>query len=175
MKVTTKIKIKDFKKKISKKWYCILEFIFKPLARIYSRIEDRKHKKKCDPSTYNQLKIKKELYKELQRRLLRDNSIYIFDLVFISEEDSSSDFLLIEDLFWRGNSKYLKNYYYYAKPKTLKMSDVWDVIKGFNNNDISVVELDKEGFKQCFPDWKYIEYSQLYRKSERILKVSISK
>lgn len=172
MKIETKLKIRNLKRTTRDRWYKFLQFILKPLAICCDKIDDKKYKHKCDASNYKLKKIKRLLYKELQRRLMMDEDIYIFYIDYITEEDKSSNFLEMKDLFRNSKYQYLKNYAWYAKNKILKMSDMFDVVKEFNNVDMTVKDITKDEFKSLMTGWTYIEYSKLYKKSERILKIS---
>lgn len=174
MKIKTKKKLENFKIKIEEYWYVFLRFILKPISKPYLFLYDRKWNKIRDGNKYKIKRIEKELYKSIQNRLVNEEVIYVFDVGYISEWDEDYNFLIVNDLFTKLNNKYLKRYYYYAKPKILKTNDIWCMIKSFDSNDVKVTEMTQEELKEDLSDWKYIEYSQLYRNMKKVLKISIN-
>lgn len=171
IKVKTKLKIKNFKKNVADKYYNFMQWLFKPLAKLEDEIEDRSYKRKCNASTYKIDKLKKLVYKSIQDRLMYDNELFIFDnsVDYIDRDCWGWDYLKVEDVLRRNKYKYLKDYYYHAKPKMITYEDWFEIIKEFNGDDIKVEITDKD---EAFKYVKYKECEQLYRKSNKILKIT---
>lgn len=172
MKLKTRLKLKVFKIRVKKAWYKFWEvLVFKPISKPYLAIQDRKLAKRRDGSNYHPNKLKKLLYKTIQDRILVDECFYIFDIDFIPETEKYSNFIKLRDLFTRSTHKYLSDYWYEARNPLITKEDMWDVIVGFNGNDIDVSYITKEEFMKDMPSWKYIKYSKLYRDSKRIIRL----
>lgn len=170
IKIKTKLKIKKLKYDLRDKYYKFMQWLFKPLIKLSEHIDDKKYEKKCDPNTYNIDKLKKTLYKGIQNLLLSEDVLFIFDsTVGFIPEDSGWNDMTVWDLFKKSKNKLLSNYVYYVKPKTIPHDDWFDIIKDFNGNDIKVEEVDKD---EAFKYTKYKEYDSLYRKSNRILRIT---
>lgn len=171
IKIKTKLKIKNFKRNIVNKYYDFMQWIFKPLAKLEDKIRDRSYKRKCNVSTYKIDKLKKSVYKSIQDRLMYDDELFIFDnsVDYIDRDYWGWNYLNVEDVLRKNKHKYLKDYYYHAKPKMITYEDWFEIIKEFNGDDIKVEIVDKD---EAFKDVKYKEYEKLYRKSNKILKIT---
>ena len=161
IKVKTKLKIKNFKKNVADKYYNFMQWLFKPLAKLEDKIRDRSYKRKCVTSRYKIDKLKKLVYKSIQDRLIHDDELFIFDnsVGHIDRDYWDCNYLKVEDLLRENKYKYLKDYYYHARPKMITYED-WFV-------KVEVVDKDK-----AFKYVKYKEYEQLYKKSNKILKIT---
>lgn len=171
IKVKTKLKIKNFKKNVADMYYNFMQWLFKPLAKLEDKIIDRSYKRKCVTSRYKIDKLKKLVYKSIQDRFMYDDELFIFDesVDYIDKDYWGWNYLKVEDILCRNKYKYLKDYYYHAKPKMITYEDWFEIIKEFNGDDIKVEITDKD---EAFKYVKYKECEQLYRKSNKILKIT---
>lgn len=172
MKLKTRLKLKAFRKKMLRLWYGFWKVaVFKPLAKPCLAIQDRKQAKRINGANYSPHKLKKLLYKTIQDILLVDRRFYIFDVQFITESDKSSDFMEMRDLFVKSTYKFLKDYWYDAKNPPVTKDDLWDIIVGFNGDEMDIKYITKEEFEKDMPDWKYLKYTRIYKDSKRIIRV----
>lgn len=173
MKIKTKIKIKKIKKGTVDAYYKTLRFAFRPLVFLIEKVDEKKYKRKFEECRYNRSKIEKLLYKTLQNELMLEDCIYIFDVDWISEDDESSIYFKDIEVFKFSKYKYLKEYYSYVyfkvKDKQKFISELFDTILSFNNNEMIVREIDKE---ELYLD-KFDKYRSLYQDSRKILEVKI--
>lgn len=172
MKLKTRLKLKSFKRNMIKAWYKFWEvLVFKPISKPYLAIQDRKQAKRINGATYSPHKLKKLLYKTIQDILLVDRRFYIFDVDFITESDQSSDFIEMRDLFTKSTYKFLRDYWYDAKNPPISKDEIWDVVVGFNGDEMDIKYITKEEFQQDMSDWKYLKYRRIYKDARRIIRV----
>lgn len=148
-----------------------MKWLFKPLAKLEDKIMDRSYKRKCDSSIYKIDKLKKLIYKSIQDKLMIYDELFIFDnsVEYINRDYWDCNYLKVEDLLCKNKYKYLKEYYYHARPKIVTNENWFEIIKEFNGDDIRVEIVDKD---DVFKDVKYKEYTQLYKNSNKILKIT---
>lgn len=171
IKVKTKLKIKSFKRNAADRYYNFMKWLFKPLAKLEDKIIDRSYKKRCDASTYKIDKLKKLVYKSIQDKLMYDDELFIFDnsVGCIDRDYWGCNYLKVEDLLRKNKYKYLKDYYYHARPKMITYEDWFEIIKEFDGDDVKVEVVDKD---EAFKYVKYKEHIPLYIKSNKILKIT---
>lgn len=170
IKIKTKLKIKELKNKFINKYYKFMQFIFKPFVKLSNKINKKKYKKKCEDSNYKPEKLKNKLYKSIQNILLDEECLFIYDsTVDYIPDDSGWNDMTVSYLFKKSNNKFLEDYSYNVRDKTITCDDWFEIIKGFNGNDIKVEEIDKD---EAFKDMQWKEYDKLYQKSNRILRIT---
>lgn len=181
MKIKTKVRLTKLKDKlfnILNIGFCVIAY---PVYLLATKVDSISHYNKENPKYYKDEKIRKLLYSKIQDRIIEEGELYILDIDYIDEYDECYDMVKIEHLFQKyyySEKKYkmLDDYYYYGiEPKDreqLIKGYWWDVIKSFDNDELSVKTINKEQLRELNPEWDYIKYSSIYRKTQRMLYIT---
>lgn len=181
MKIKTKIKLTKLKDKLFNILNIGLCIIVYPVYLLATKIDSISHYNKEDIKHYKDEKLRKLLYSKIQDRIINEGELYILDVDYIDEYDERYDMIKIENLFnkcYASEKKYkiLDDYYYYGIEPKYRQSMIngywWDVVKNFDNDEISVKVINKEQLRELNQDWEHIKYSSVYRRTQRILYIT---
>ncbi len=191
MKIRTRRKLKKLIHRCYEFWIVILEVILYPLIVLESKVDDYKTKRVYDIHNYKLSKIKKYMYKELQRKLMGDsikgsyNSakgvyeeiggeyICIVNIPYVDNDKYGYSYLTLDDLFLNSKYKYLNKFnnvkMQFAKEYSI---DWWDILISLSSSELNVSWVSD--ISTLYTS-KYDEYEYLYKYQEGVLKVTLLK
>lgn len=176
MNIKTRKIINESKDKLINTWY----FTMKPLAKFCDYITDNNYKK-LKTKTWNEKRIRKELNKQIQRLVIRNNktknekNFYLIDK-YIYDVQRDFNGMYNVNYFFNSSWQLLKNEYlskyisYGFKGNDQEFIDNWlpIIIDICEENDLVVAEINKDDL--C-PNNKYWKYDNIYKKLNRVWKV----